>query len=114
MTREHVPTDGNIPYRVPMPAPATYTTRAPTMNGPDQAEARAALLREHHIDPDSVFGDSAGIYCDVFGRWSVEFDRISAPDGPPSDGFAHDEQHIVHERIAITPEIAADLLGWTA
>lgn len=84
------------------------------MTTPAQAEARAAFLREHHIDPDTVFQDSAAIHVDTFGRWSVEFDRISPPDGPPSDGFAHDDQRIIHERIAITPQLAADLLGWTA
>lgn len=115
----------DMEYRLAHPytlGPATYTTGAPTMVSIEQAEAlRAAslerlkaFLREHHIDAMTVIADSVDI-----GQQSLTFQRLAMADGSrldPDDRTVYTDAEIttVHERIAITPEIAADLLGWTA
>lgn len=86
-----------------------------------QAEAlRAASLarfvefvRQHQINPDTVLRDSVHI-----GQRSVTFQRLVMADGSrldPDDRTVYTDAEITsaHERIAITPEIAADLLGRT-
>lgn len=109
----------DLNYRIEHPytlGPATHTIGAPAMVSIEQAETlRAAsferltaFLREHHIDAMTVIADSVHI-----GQQSLTFQRVATADDCNRLGWAGEVQ-TVHERIAITPEIAADLLGWTA
>lgn len=71
-------------------------------------ERLVALLIEHNFDAMNVIADSVYIT-----PAALTFQRLATEEDVIERSALRGEAQTVWERIAITPEIAADLLGWT-